>query len=75
MACAECSRLLAEYDRLEKGHEAAISNVYEVIRTSLAPDYRELAMTLDHALRDLEAARWRLEQHERGHPRASRAAG
>lgn len=68
MACAECARLLAEYERLQSVHATAVQVLYTRIGPLQSTEW--LTTAVDHARLNSETARLEFEQHERSHPKA-----
>jgi hypothetical protein len=64
MSCAECSRLIADYDRLHLAYKAAFDFM---IASSKMPgsDFSKLRIAADDARNHSEVARVDLEQHQR----------
>jgi len=68
MACVECARLLAEYERRQSVHATAV----QVLYTKVGPlqSTKWLTIAVDRARLDSETARLEFNQHERSHSQA-----
>lgn len=71
MDCAECDRLLAEYERLEQAYATAVNVLNSSAETANVSEYMRLRAAADEARLDSEVARLQLEQHKRVHSMAN----
>jgi hypothetical protein len=66
MACAECTRLAAEQERLERTHAAAL-DAAKSVGVGLRADNARLRIAVNRAWLDAEYAKLELQEHMRGH--------
>lgn len=67
MICATCVHLLADYDRIEEDWENVIHKLFQALRRSSVPDYRQLASLADQASAQLAFLADQIEQHRENH--------
>jgi hypothetical protein len=71
MECAECSRLVADHERLKEHSAVARYRLQKSATRRLLPgEYLALLTTANKAWLDAESARVELEQHRRAHAKA-----
>ena len=63
-ACPECTRLLAEFERLDRAYAAAFDAVIDVSTGSVA-EFARLRIAADKAWDDAERVRLELQEHKR----------
>lgn len=68
MACSECSRLLADYERLKGHHAVVMQKLHLGARRSLPTgEYQKLLEMANEAWLGTDSAAEKLEQHKRTH--------
>jgi len=71
MDCAECARLVVEYERLEQAYATVVNVLNSRTETATASEYMRLRADADEARLDSEIARLELGQHKRVHAKAN----
>ena len=72
MQCAECSRLLAEHERLKGELEVARARLHEgMVQQITVAEYRALLMAASETLLDVGVAELELERHRGIHVKAN----
>ena len=74
MACPECDRLQAEYERLEKAWEAALESLAANTPTTPLNEYSRLRIAVDEARIAADIAKLDFEHHRRTHDKAKAEA-
>jgi hypothetical protein len=67
MNCAECPRLLAQYETLKRDYATAVQALEAGRHRSSAREYIQLKIAVDATRRDSERAETELLQHKREH--------
>jgi hypothetical protein len=67
MECAECTRLLAFYEKLKRDYVTAVQGLGAGRHSSSAREYIQLKIAVDETRRDSERAETELSQHKREH--------
>jgi hypothetical protein len=62
-----CVQLLAAYCQTEKSREIAIHKLFEALKRSSVPDYRQLAFLADQASEELTLLADQFERHRESH--------
>lgn len=70
MDCAECDRLLAQYERLARAYATAIDTMNIRMGNSPSFEYTQLSTGIDDARINSEIALTELEQHKLVHSRS-----
>jgi hypothetical protein len=67
MECAECKRLMVEFEKVGRSYTAAMKALLARRETAPSLEYVRLRTANDEARIDYESARLDLEQHKRTH--------
>jgi len=67
MECAECTRLLAEHEKLKRDHTVAVQALDAKRHNSRVREYIQLTIAVDESRRDSERVETELQQHKRDH--------
>jgi hypothetical protein len=67
MECAECTRLLAEHEKIDRDHAMAVQALDAKRHTSRVREYIQLKIAVDETRRDSERVQTELQQHKRDH--------
>jgi hypothetical protein len=67
MECAECTRLLAEHEKIKRDHAMAVQALDAKRHTSRVREYIQLKIAVDETRRDSDRVQTELQQHKRDH--------